>query len=553
MDLDLIIHGGAVADGTGAPRFPADVGVRAGRIAAVASPGSLASVAAPQRLDATGLCVTPGFIDIHSHADWILTLPDHDRLLEPLVAQGVTTVVAGNCGHSPAPVTDTSVGLVDHSSELLRDRAFEYRWRSMGEMLDALASDGLLLNAAFLVGHGTLRQAVMANRPGPPSGEELRALRDGTRRALREGAFGLSAGLAYAPGVFAKNDELCSLLRVVAEEGAIFTVHGRAFTWVSPFYRPMLLTAPHNLRSVRELLGLSRESGARIQLSHQISIGRRTWPTHRAVLRAIDRAVDEGVDAAFDAFPYTAGNTTTNALFPDWVLDGFSQKIRDPSVLRRLRGDFRLFRFFLGLDYDDITLLWGADVPELSPLEGQTVAEIARHLGMDGFDAYVHLARLGDGKARILIDTYSGHGDHDEPLRATLSHPRCAIETDTILTSRGKHNPASFGTFPRVLGRYSRDLGLFPLEEAVRRMTSFPAERIGLRDVGRIAPGCFADLVLLDPATVADNTRPGCADAPPSGIHAVLISGEVVARRDGAGAAGCAIRPGVRRGRLLRR
>jgi N-acyl-D-amino-acid deacylase len=297
---------------------------------------------------------------------------------------------------------------------------------------------------------------------------------------------------------------------------------------------------------VRELLALARESRVRLQISHQISIGRRTWITHGAVLRAIDRAAEGGVDVAFDAFPYTAGNTTINAIFPDWVLDGFRDRIRDPRILQRLRREFALFRLFLGLEYTDITLLWGMDVPELTPLEGLHFGEIARRLGLSEFDAYTHVARVTDGKARILIDTYSGHGDHDEPLRATLSHPLCAFETDTILTGRGKHNPASFGTFPRVLGRYCRDLGLFSLEEAVRRMTSMPAERMGLPDVGRVAPGRWADLVVFDPATVTDNTGPGHTDAAPSGIRAVLISGEV-AVQDGA------LNAGVRKGRLLRR
>jgi len=543
MDLDLVIANGTVVDGTGSPRYPADVGVERGRIAAIARPGALRG---RRTLDAAGLAVAPGFIDIHSHSDWILTLPDHDRILAPLLAQGVTTVVAGNCGHSPAPVTDASIPYVEGSSELLRDRAFPYRWRSMGELLDTLETDGLALNAAFLVGHGTLREAVMGHRPGPPDASELRALCDLTKSSLRDGAFGFSAGLAYTPGVFAKHDELLALLRVTADEGAAFAVHGRAFTWISPMYRPMFLTAPHNLRSVKELLALARDARVRIQLSHQIAIGRRTWITHGLVLRAIDRAAAEGIDVAFDAFPYTAGNTTINAIFPDWLLEDFSHRINDARVLARLRREFAMFRAVLGLEYTDITLLWAADHPELTPFEGLTVAEIARRLRLTEFEAYTHIARVTHGKARILIDTYSGHGDDDAPLRATLSHPLCAFETDTILTGRGKHNPASFGTFPRVLGRYSRDLGLFSLEEAVRRMTSMPAERIGLPDVGRIAPGRWADLVLFDPATVADNTTAARADAAPSGIKSVLISGEPVLE-DGA------LLPGPRRGRLLRR
>lgn len=542
MDFDLVISRGTIIDGSGQPRYLADLGIQNGKVAAIAGPGALTG---GRTLDASGLAVAPGFIDIHSHIDWLLPLPDHEDVLAPMVAQGITSVVSGNCGHSPAPVTDASIPLVEHSAEIMKDGQLAYSWRSMGEFLSALEDGGLLVNAALLVGHGTLRQAVMGNSAAPPSPEQMESLCSLARASLREGAFGLSAGLAYTPGVFARKDELLTLLRTVADEGGVFTVHGRAYTWVSPFYKPLLLGPPHNLRSVRELLGLAEESRAKIQLSHQIFIGRRTWPTTPWVLRAIERAVDRGVDAAFDAFPYTVGNTTVNALFPAWVLDDFRARINDPAVLRRLRREFAMFRLLLGLEYADIRLLWGA-APELAELEGLHFEEIAGRLGRSEFDAYVHVARVSDGKARVLLNTYSGVDAQDEPLRAVLSHPLCAFETDAILTRRGRHNPASFGTFPRVLGHYSRDLGLFRLEEAVRRMTSLPAERLGLRGVGRIVPGHWADLVVFDPAAVADNTTPGRADAPPSGIRAVLITGEVVAQ-DGA------LTSKTRQGRLLRR
>jgi N-acyl-D-amino-acid deacylase len=212
--------------------------VQKGKIAAISEREALAG---RQSLDASGLIVAPGFIDVHSHADWILPLPDHDSILAPLLLQGITTVVAGNCGFSPAPVTEASIPHVDGISEVLRDRAFPYHWRSFGEFLDCLEQDGLLLNAAFLVGHGTLRSLVLGQRADAPAQEEIEALCRLTRQALREGAFGLSAGLAYAPGVFAGNEELLALLGVVAAEEAIFTVHGRAYSWVSSFYRPMFL------------------------------------------------------------------------------------------------------------------------------------------------------------------------------------------------------------------------------------------------------------------------------------------------------------------------
>jgi N-acyl-D-amino-acid deacylase len=197
--------------------------------------------------------------------------------------------------------------------------------------------------------------------------------------------------------------------------------------------------------------------------------------------------------------------------------------------LRRLRWEINLTRLMLGLDYRDITLMY-AHVPELADLEGLDFDAIARRLGVSCFGAYIHVARLSAGEARILINTYSGDDRHEEPLLAVLADPLCAFMTDTILTRHGLQNPASFGTFPRILGHYSRDLGLFSLEEAVRRMTSFPAGRMGLTDVGRVAQGAWGDLVVFDPATVTDNTTSDRPEALPTGIHAVLISGQVVAQ-----------------------
>jgi N-acyl-D-amino-acid deacylase len=545
MDFDLVISNGTVVDGSGQPRFRADVGILGSKIAAVATGERLTG---RQTLDATGLIVAPGFIDVHSHSDWLLHLPDHDQILAPLLLQGVTTLVGGQCGFSLAPITDASIPLLDNASEMLKERDFAYRWRSTADFLAVLEREGTLLNAAFLVGHGTLRYVAMealADTAVQPTSDEMDDLCRLVRQAMREGAFGLSVGLAYAPGVFARNKELLALLRVVAEEGGIFAAHGRAYTWVSPFYKPMIGGTPHNVRSVRELLGLAREAGVRLQLSHQIFVGRRTWRTYRTVLRDIERAAADGVDVAFDAFPYTLGNSTIKVVLPEWFLEGFAENIDNARALRRLKREINLLRWTLGLGYGDIVLMWSR-VPELAGLDGLDFATIARRLNLPGFEAYMHVARLSEGKARVLMGTYSGDGEREEPLRAVLAHPLCAFMTDTFLTLQGRQNPASFGTFPRVLGRYSRDLGLFSLEEAVRRMTSWPAERMGLAGVGRVVEGGWGDLTLFDPETVADNTMPGRFDAPPSGIQAVLVSGQVVVQ-DGQ------IVGKRRRGRILRR
>lgn len=541
MDFDLVINNGTVIDGTGRPRFRADLGIQDGVLAAIAVGGRLQG---RQALDASNMVVAPGFVDIHSHADWILPLPDHDEILAPLLLQGVTTLVTGNCGFSPAPVTDKAVSAVDGVSETMRERDFPYEWRSFSEFLSAVDSVKPLLNAAFLVGHGTLRSVVMGQKADLPSASELAALRQHVKEAIQQGAFGLSAGLAYAPGVFAKNEELLELLKVVAELGAIFTVHGRAYSWVSPFYSPMFFGTPHNVRSERELIALARQAGVRLQLSHQIFVGRRTWRTHRTVLQDIEQAANDGVDVAFDAFPYTVGNSLVNVIFPEWFLNGFKANINNPASLKKLKREINLLKLALGIDFRDIRLLV-AYHPDLTELEGLDFEQIAQKLEMDRFEAYVHVARLSAGQARILLGTYSGDGQNERPLQAALCHPLCSFMTDTILTRQSAHNPASFGSFPRVLGHFCRDLGLFSLEEAIRRMTSFSADRIGLKNIGRIAEGMPADLVVFNPLTVADNTTPEQSAVPPSGIEAVLISGEIIAQNG-------QLNWGVRRGRLLR-
>jgi N-acyl-D-amino-acid deacylase len=538
MDVDLVISGGEVVDGTGAQRFRADVGIVDGRIVAVTESGDIRAQAS---LDATGLIVAPGFVDIHSHIDWALPLEDQEEALAPILLQGITTALAGNCGMSVAPVTEESIPLVMG----WLPETIDFRWRSWLEFLDTTERAGLLLNAAFLVGHGAIRATVMGKDSGAPEERQLDAMCRGTREALRAGAFGLSAGLEYVPGIFASDSELLSFLRVVAEEGGLYAVHSRCYSWVSPAYRPMVLGTPHNIRSVRDQMSLARAAGVPIQLSHLIFEGRRTWRTCHTVLRDIDLAAEDGLDVAFDAFPYTFGPTTIDVFLPPWFLERFSDCIIDPRALRRAKWEITMRLWLEGRKYDDIVLMYGI-ASELEEFKGMDFTAIAHSLHMSEASAYVHVTRLSEGNAHIQLGAYSGDARSEEPLRAVLSHPLCAFMSDPLMLRQGCRNRADYGAFPRVLGRYARDLGLFSLEEAVRRMTSFPAQRIGLTDVGRIAEGLWADIVVFDPEKVTDNTTRECPDAPPTGIEAVLISGQVVAHHG-------EFVGGPRRGRLLRR
>lgn len=523
MAFDLVLENGQVLDGTGTPARRLDVGVRAGRIEAVES---LADADAARRIDCSGRTVAPGFIDMHSHADWVLPQPDHGEVLAPLVEQGITTLVSGNCGCTPAPLGGANARLVPALGRMLHDRALDYRWASLGEYLELLARQGLALNNAQLVGHGTLRAAVKAMDPSPADEAEIAAMADLARAALDEGAIGLSTGLGYAPGVFAGIDELVGVTAPLRERGGVYASHARSYVALAP--RGDDAGTPTNIAALDETAAVHRAHGVPVQHSHLIFVGDTTWPTTDRALEHLDALVEDGVDIACDAFPYVGGNTTLIVFMPPWSLGDPRGSAREPGTRERLVAGLRRVQARVGMRWSDTQILW---VPDRSQAhyEGLSVAEIARERGADETETYLDLvAELGP-ETRILNWNYSGRDDEETSLRKVLAHPRCCIETDTILTGNGFDNPASYGTFPRVLGRYVRELGLLSLPEAVRRMTSFSAERMGLRDRGRIARGLAADLVVFDPGSVGDRTTRKAPDRSPSGIETVVVNGVVVA------------------------
>lgn len=525
----MVIRSGLVVDGSGAPPFPATIGIDDGRIRAIARGGGTA-LDGKEVIDATGMAVAPGFIDIHSHSDWVLPQPDHAHVLAPLIEQGVTTIVTGNCGFSPTPVLARSRVLLEHSSELVRDQPIQFEWQTHGEFLNHLASRPLAVNVAHLAGHGSVRLAVMENRCEPASSQDIQGMAAWVREAMEAGCFGLSTGLGYAPGMFARTDELTALARVVAQYGGLFTSHLRAYTWISPFF-PVnpFRWQPHNLRAIDEIVDVGRAADARIQISHLIYVGRGTWKTQRSAIAAIERARDAGVDVGFDTFPYTGGNSTVRVIYPGWAQQDLPQNLHRSGVRHRLRAELGVARRLLKFDVSDIQLLF-AGTPELAELEGLHFDEIARALGTDPLDAYFHVTRESHAQARIMLFQYSGDADNEEALRDTMAHPLNSIETDTILTTRGHHNPASFGAFPKFLGHYSRDQNLVPLSTAVHKMTGLPAARLGLTDRGSIREGSCADLTIFDPERVASRADFAAPRQRPDGIEHVLVNGVPVVR-----------------------
>ena len=524
MHCELKLSGGTVIDGTGAPGVRSDVAVAGGRITAL---GDLTGLEATRTLDSSDRVVAPGFIDIHSHADWLLPDADHGRLVEPFVRQGMTTLVAGNCGFSPAPISARSRDAARGASRLLHDGSLDPDFATVGSFLDALERGGVALNVAQLVGHGTVRAAVTgALEPAAPTRDELAAMERLVEEALDAGCVGVSTGLGYAPGIFAGEEELTAFAKMAARRGRLFTSHLKAYSWASGVYSHDPKQDPHNLAAIREILRVARAADVRLQISHLIFVGRNTWPNHGAALRLIEDARRDGLDVAFDAFPYTAGNTTCAVIFPAALLPKLEEVLRDPEQLAGLARFAEMAFGAVGFGLPDIQLMH-CDVPEWNHLDGLRIPEAAERVGMEPFEFYARLTVASHRNARVLNHTYSGDAGDEDALRAVLAHPLCTIETDTILTAQGHQNPASYGTFPRVLSTYVR-AGLFSLEEAVRKMTGAAAERLGWSDRGFVRRGAAADLVVFDPARLRDTASFEAPSRAPEGIEHVLVNGNLV-------------------------
>lgn len=545
MQYDLMIQSGNIVDGTGKASFRGDILVKDGRIAAVIprvedeSSTPEAAPSARKLIDAAGLTVCPGFIDMHSHADWILPLEEHPSILAPLLEQGVTTVIGGNCGYSPAPLAAGSphLPLIQEGSEFVSQRPLEFSWNTMGSFLDALEAKGLSLNLAMLSGHGTLRLSYLGKEHAYPGEEKIEGLEQMIAESFDDGSFGLSLGLGYEPGIFTEMKELEALARQVHQHDRLLTVHTKALSRLSGAYPLNLFGGePHNLRALREMLELAERTGVRLQISHFIFVGKKTWPTSDRALEMVEAARERGVDVAFDSFPYLCGNTTIYVVYPAWFLKNIEKNFRSAAARFRLRVEVSLITRQLGFGLEDIQVLWGGR-PELACYEGKFFDAIAREMNCSVLDAYLKISELGKGKTLCLLHKYSGDAEDESAYLKVLAHPLNLVETDTILTARGIQNPASYGTFPRVIQRYHKELGILSLEEAIAKMTGNSARRFGLKERGTLEEGNWADITIFDYDQIKDNTTLKDLEARPSGIKHVFINGSE-ALRDGKAIAG---------------
>lgn len=509
--LDLILEGGTLVDGSGAPRRRADVGVQGDRIAAV---GDLARIEAEQRIDVSGLVVAPGFVDIHSHSDLTLLSDGRGR---SKIHQGVTTEVIGNCGLGHAPAPPERAAAVRRASALIDiDPGVGVGWTGVGGYLDALRAAGTASNVAVLIGHVAMRVAVAGDTPGPLDPSGLRQLAEVADAALDEGAVGLSTGLMYPPALFADAAELEVLGRAVADHDAVFAMHMRN-------YGDELVPA------VREAIAVARTTGCRLQISHLAVAGRRNWGSVARALALVEEALADGLDVGVDCYPYLAGSANLSQLLPGWAQEGGSDavadRLGDPDVRRRIREEWRT-ALLLGWDEVFVSMV-DAELEAIAL--GRPVAEVAVALGLEADDAALELiARTRD---RVQMVAF---GRSPDDLEAALRHPATVIGSDGLAldpdgpTGAGRPHPRSYGCYPRLLGRVVREEGTLTLERAIAMSTSLPAARAGLTDRGVVREGAFADLVVLDADRVIDRATFEEPARFPDGILHVLVNGEAV-------------------------
>lgn len=520
---DLLIKSGTVVDGTGAPGFLGSLLVDGGRIIDVVRQGEdLPS--AKTTLDAEGLVIAPGFIDMHSHSDWVLPAQGHPQVMRGFVEQGVTTIVSGNCGASPAPVSMEKIRLLERLASMCMAEPFDYEWESMAGFLDHVDVIRPVVNMAELVGHASIRFSTSDTIRGTMTGSDLDSCLKKTRQALDEGACGLSFGLGYDPGMYSSPSEIEAFCNVAARADKPVVVHLRAYSRLSPCYPPYYVKA-HNIRALKEMFAIAQRAGARLQLSHFTLVGKRTWSLAGKCLGLVEKARGRGLDIMVDAFPYTCGNTSIVALFRPWFLAGLPGSFRNPRARARLKLEVELGLRLVGFSFENLQLM-DVGVAGWEDLNGMRITEIAEQWGISPFRAWLKLAEKSNGAALVLYYAFSGEPGREEAMDQVLSHESCLFETDAVVKKTGHPNPASMGTFPRILGHYVREKKSFSLENAVNRMTLASARRFGLKDVGGIKKGMAADLVVFNAETISDTPPRGREPAArPRGIKHVFING----------------------------
>jgi N-acyl-D-amino-acid deacylase len=513
-EFDLILRGGTVIDGTGKGPFAADIGIRRERITSI---GDLGGRHARRTLDVSGNVVCPGFIDVHSHTDYILLI---NPRAESKIRQGVTTEICGNCGDSPFPIGGvTETNLKKDASE---NYGIDIDWRDLDGYLNRLEKKGSAINFATLIGHGSLRGVIMGLENRPPSTEEMAQMKHVLRDNMDQGAFGLSTGLEYTPSSFAQTDELIELCKDVEAYDGVYATHIRN----------------EDVRleeAIAEALEISRSSHVELQISHLKACQKRNWEKLPRVLETIQRASDQGVPVHCDRYPYIAYSTSLKAMFPIWSREGSND-----DFISRLENnsDWQKMLEYL-LDKKDALGSWDAVlITRVSSAQnrnylGKTINSVARELDRNPEDFVRDLLISENGQVGMC-----GFAMSEENTQKVLSFPLTMIGSDGYAWSpegilgKSHPHPRYYGSFPRVLGYYVRDRKIMPLTEAIRKMTSLPTDKFRIKDRGRIQSNHYADIVVFNPNTILDKASFMDPHQYPEGIDYVIVNGRIVIERN---------------------
>lgn len=504
-----LITNATVVDGSGAPSYCADVVLENGKIHSIAAPGTHASE--PGAIDATGLVLSPGFIDMHAHSDLQLFLnPAHYAKL----SQGVTTELLGQDGLSYAPIDDATLAGVRQKIAGWNENPadFDFNWRTVAEYLDRL-DEGIATNAAYLIPQGTVRAMVRGFGDGEATPAEVAAQQGVIRAAMLDGAVGMSSGLTYTPGMYATSEELAQLCSTVAEYGGFYAPHHRSY-------------GKGALEAYAEMIQLSRESGCALHLSHATMNFAPNKGRAPDLLALIDAALADGADITLDTYPYLPGATTLSAILPSWASAGGIEttlaRLRDPDTLARIRENVEIYGsdgcHGVVAEWDTLEIS-GVQNPDLDSYVGRTIAAIALAAAADPFDVFVDIL-LRDEMATGILQ----HVGHEENVQAIMVHRTHCGGSDGILVGAKPH-PRAWGTFPRFLGHYGRELGLLSLEEMVHHLTGRPAARLKLVERGLVREGYAADLVLFDPLTIDATATFEDPRQAAAGINYVFVNG----------------------------
>lgn len=513
MVFDLLIEGAMVYDGLGSEPFLADVAIAGDKIAEVARS---ISGRAGRVLAAEGLAVAPGFVDIHSHSDYYLLI---NPLAESKIRQGVTTEVGGNCGYSAAPIGGAAL---EQRRSIYKDQfQLDLDWADLQDYGSRLSAKKISVNFAPLIGHNTIRASTMGLEDRQPSRAELARMVQQVQDAMRQGAFGLSTGLAYSPACFSEMDELVALARAASRYGRILSCHMRS-------------EGEGLLESLQEIIEVARRAKVSLQISHLKTLGEANWPKIERAFTLIEGAISEGVEISCDRYPYLAANTGLQALLPKWALDGGPQameaRLKDAGLREKIKLE-------IGATHPDESYWQGVFISRVSLVEdkflaGKSIAQAAIEAGMGAADFMLDLLL----KERFNVEAIY-FSMCEENMKRIMAKPYVMVASDSGSVApygplgEGAPHPRAYGTFVRAIGHLARQERLFTMAEAIRKMTSAPCKKAGITMRGAIKNGFFADLVIFDPSNLIDHATYKEPALYPSGIEWVIVNGQITVEK----------------------